>query len=178
MTPVGPCHPRIQAIQEAAPNGLTEEYLLRYRRYGHHNDSDIFDTLMEYWTDWGAFSGPIFSHQDLFPWDCSEAYRKGSEDEMKCGTCDTAKHLWAFPFDSWSMIQLHLFRERRHYTSKSTDIPVLSDIEWTSNRLRVLEALQALNAVATALAKSPDFRERCKWAFQDSAHRLPPYPEL
>lgn len=88
---------------------------------------------------------------------------------MKCGTCNIAKHLWAFPFDSWSMIQLHLFRERRNYTSKSADIPVLSDIDWTSNRLRVLEALQALNAVATALAKSPDFREKCKWTFM-TAH--------
>src|SRR5437667_7296082 len=67
------------------------------------------------------------------------------------------------------MIQLHLFHERRHYTSKSADIPVLSDIEWTSNRLRVFEALQALNAVATAVAKSPDFREKCKWAFK-TAH--------
>ena len=34
------------------PNGLTEEYLLRFRR-GRHDESDILDTLQEYWHDWG-----------------------------------------------------------------------------------------------------------------------------
>jgi hypothetical protein len=97
----------------AAPNGLTEEYLLWYRRYGHHNDSDIVDSLMEYWTDWGAFPEPIFPHQDRFPWDCAEAQSKEADaatQNAKCGNCKIAKHLWAFPFDSWSIVQLHLFR--------------------------------------------------------------------
>ena len=34
------------------PNGLTEEYLLRFRQ-GRHDDSDLVDTLQEYWHDWG-----------------------------------------------------------------------------------------------------------------------------
>ena len=34
------------------PNGLTEEYLLKFRR-GRHDDSDLVDTLQEYWHDWG-----------------------------------------------------------------------------------------------------------------------------
>lgn len=36
------------------PSGLCEEYLLRFR-YGFHLDSDIVDTLLEYWYDWGGF---------------------------------------------------------------------------------------------------------------------------
>jgi hypothetical protein len=152
--------------KQAAPNGFTEEYLLRYRRYGHHNESDIFDTLMEYWTDWGAFSGPIFPHQDLFPWDCTEAYGKGSEDKMKCGDCKIAKHLWAFPFDSWSLVELHLFREKRQYAPNKDGIPVLSDFEWAGNRLRILGALQDLNTVAVGLSRSPNFRDKCKWNFR------------
>lgn len=34
------------------PNGLTEEYLLKFR-LGRHDDSDLVDTLQEYWYDWG-----------------------------------------------------------------------------------------------------------------------------
>lgn len=34
------------------PNGLTEEYLLKFRQ-GRHDDSDLVDTLQEYWHDWG-----------------------------------------------------------------------------------------------------------------------------
>ena len=34
------------------PNGLTEEYLLKFRQR-RHNDSDLIDTLQEYWYDWG-----------------------------------------------------------------------------------------------------------------------------
>lgn len=34
------------------PNGLTEEYLLKFRQ-GRHDDSDLVDTLQEYWYDWG-----------------------------------------------------------------------------------------------------------------------------
>ena len=39
------------------PNGLTEEYLLRFRQ-GRHDDSDLVDTLQEYWHDWGKLTIP------------------------------------------------------------------------------------------------------------------------
>lgn len=54
------------ASKKSAPNGLTEEYLLRFRRFDHHTQSDIFDTLNEYWTDWGRFPKRIFPHQRPF----------------------------------------------------------------------------------------------------------------
>ncbi|KAL6400976.1 hypothetical protein AUP68_16696 [Ilyonectria robusta] len=48
------------------PNGLMEEYLLKFH-YGRHDESDAIDTLQEYWHDWGNFEGPIYPYQDLFP---------------------------------------------------------------------------------------------------------------
>ena len=41
------------------PNGLTEEYLLKFR-HGRHDDSDLVDTLQEYWHDWGSSSSAAF----------------------------------------------------------------------------------------------------------------------
>ncbi|KAK3905775.1 hypothetical protein C8A05DRAFT_12460, partial [Staphylotrichum tortipilum] len=162
--------------KDSAPNGLTEEYLLRFRRYGHHNDSDMIDTLNEYWTDWGAFGGPIFPHQDLFPWDCTEARPRGSRDDPKrCGDCTLAQHLWAFPFDSWSIIQLHLYRERIFYPSTTPTAPTLTDLEWASNRLRALEGLRLLSRISLALSRSRPFRAACHWTV-----RTPPvsFPHL
>ncbi|KAI4139911.1 MAG: hypothetical protein L6R39_006049 [Caloplaca ligustica] len=47
------------------PNGLTEEYLLKFRQ-GRHDDSDLVDTLQEYWHDWGKrISGPILIGLDV-----------------------------------------------------------------------------------------------------------------
>ena len=43
------------------PNGLTEEYLLKFRQ-GRHNDSDLVDTLQEYWYDWGKKTSPLIHH--------------------------------------------------------------------------------------------------------------------
>ncbi|KAL8284546.1 hypothetical protein RB600_009112 [Gaeumannomyces tritici] len=114
------CHdgfPRrvVPASRDAAANGHTEEFLLRHRRFGHHNDTDIVDGLTEYWTDWDGFRAPVFRHQGLFPWDCTEARTAADEAEapqVRCGDCSLAKHLWAFPFDAWSVAQLHLCRER------------------------------------------------------------------
>lgn len=89
------------------PNGLTEEYLQRFY-FGRHDDADIIDSLQEYWYDWGAFGSPLYKYQDLFPWDCTEAWGRYP---TRCGECNVAKHVWAFPFDSWSIIALHLTRE-------------------------------------------------------------------
>jgi hypothetical protein len=48
------------------PLGLTEEYLLNYQ-YGRYSDSDIIDTLHEYWHDWGNFGTHLYLYQGLFP---------------------------------------------------------------------------------------------------------------
>lgn len=53
------------------PSGLTEEYLQRFY-FGRYDEADVIDTAQEYWYDWGAFGGPLYKYQDLFPWDCTE----------------------------------------------------------------------------------------------------------
>jgi hypothetical protein len=148
-----------------APNGLTEEYLLRFRCYGHHEDSDHLDTLREYWNDWGAFGGTLYKHQDLFPWDCTEAYRQGGpENSMKCNECSITKHVWSYPFDAWSIAQLHLTRDISLYSPPhGSNNKVLTDDEWMHNRLKVLSALRALTVVAVAMAKTTSFRATCRW---------------
>jgi hypothetical protein len=41
--------------------------------------------------------GLVYPYQDLFPWDCTEAYNRYP---AKCGKCNTSNHVLAFPFDS------------------------------------------------------------------------------
>ncbi|KAK0376718.1 hypothetical protein CLIM01_05895 [Colletotrichum limetticola] len=163
----------IPSSRATSANGHTEEFLLRFRRFAHHNDTDIIDSLIEYWTDWGGFRAPIFRHQDLFPWDCTEARTLKDETDhpqAKCGDCPLAKHLWAFPFDAWSVAQLHLFRERRFYapstpTGEDNQIQ-MTDHDWEENRHRVLEAFQVLGSMAVAMHRSQVFRDRCRWNFK------------
>ncbi|KAL4922976.1 uncharacterized protein BDV17DRAFT_278354 [Aspergillus undulatus] len=134
------------------PYGFTEEYLHRYyfRRYA---DSDIIDYLHEYWHDWGCFpDGPLYKYQSLFPWDCSEAWRSCP---TPCGNCSIAKHVWAFPFDAWSMITLHLQREKHLYPPSSDD--------WVSSRRTLLSASNAMTRVAVAMAQSPRFAKSTAW---------------
>jgi len=147
--------------KKSTPNGLTEEYLLRFRKHSHHNGSDLFDTLQEYWYDWGAFGGPIFSHQDVFLWDCTEACSTAANNSspVKCNECSIAKHVFAFPFDSWSLIHARVLRDRRCYASRGR----MSDQAWQQNRTSVLLALEALNKVALGMAKTTSFRVSCKW---------------
>lgn len=157
------------------PNGLTEEYILKFH-YGRREDSDIIDTLSEYWYDWGAFGGPISKYQDVFPWDCTEAYGRG---HVKCGQCNIGKHLWAFPFDSWSIISLHLLRGRHLYppstsldNSKiiSAQSTVMDDLAWFRNRMNILLGQSNLLTVAKAMARSPKFHESTAWLhLQDDA---------
>ena len=135
------------------PSGLCEEYLLKFR-YGFHVDSDIVDSLQEYWHDWGAFGGPLYRHQRLFPWDCTEAYGRSA---ATCNDCTVAKHAWSFPFDSWSMAELHLTRGRTAYPD------VASERDWTGNRVAVLRAQTALVAAANAMAASATFRGATAW---------------
>jgi hypothetical protein len=161
-----------------APNGLSEEYLLRFRKFGHHNESDIVDTLHEYWWDWGAFEGTLFPYQDLFPWDCTEAFGTGianNGDDIRCGECNLTKHAWAFPFDSWSIISLHLLRRPECYQES-----LLSDenpsVRWLKNRITCLSALHCLNSIAVAIQKTPGFREQCVWKPNKMVNSPSPQP--
>lgn len=144
------------------PKGLTEEYLLRFR-FGRYDEADIIDTYQEYWHDWGAFGGSIYPYQDLFPWDCTEAYRKC---RTRCGECNLAKHVWAFPFDSWSIAALHLARDSHMYAPTSvvgeTGLHA-SPQSWLKNRLQVLRAASILHRVAAAMAKSRSFCRATAW---------------
>ena len=135
------------------PSGLCEEYLLKFR-YGFHVDSDIIDSLQEYWYDWGAFGGPLYRYQHLFPWDCTEAYGRSS---VKCNDCKISKHVWSFPFDSWSIAELHLTRGKMMYPD------VTSAQDWMKNRMTVILAQTALVTAAKAMAESVAFRKATSW---------------
>ena len=141
------------------PNGLTEEYLLRFR-YGRHDDADIVDTLQEYWYDWGAFGGNLYQFQDVFPWDCTAAY---SQVPQKCNDCSISRHVWSFPFDAWSMIQLHLQKDRQLYPGNAEEGGILSDEAWMLNRLKILVAQDALVRGASAMARCYDLRAATEW---------------
>lgn len=166
------------------PNGLTEEYLLKFR-YGRHDESDILDTLSEYWYDWGAFDGPLYPYQDLLPWDCTEAFNRYP---VSCGTCNISKHAWAFPFDTWSLLTLHLARPRNLYPHcglpaddpstpsllhNPTPSPsgVMPDSSWFRNRLTVLLAQDTLLSAAAAMARCAPFRESTLWLHNDPQER-------
>ncbi|KAF3481516.1 uncharacterized protein GIQ15_04275 [Arthroderma uncinatum] len=143
------------------PIGLTEEYLLKFH-FGRHDEADIIDTLLEYWYDWGAFAAPLYKYQDLFPWDCTEAYGKYP---TRCGDCNLAKHVWAFPFDSWSMVALHLARDQHLYApdlSKAAETKP-KPAAWMENRLLVLTASYLLTRAAVAMAKTPKFCSATSW---------------
>jgi hypothetical protein len=142
------------------PSGLIEEYLLRFR-YGIHDESDIVDTLQEYWYDWGAFGGQIYKYQDLFPWDCTEAFGRYP---TICNNCNIAKHTWAFPFDSWSIAALHLTKDRHLYPATDPQDPQpLSDLDWMKNRCTVLLAQDVLLTAAAAMAKIPALHQATEW---------------
>ncbi|KAJ2985487.1 hypothetical protein NUW58_g5506 [Xylaria curta] len=157
--PAGYDKPKIKSKFDV-PRGLTEEYLLRFR-YGRHDDADIIDTLQEYWHDWGAFGQHLYRYQDLFPWDCTEAFGRYP---MTCGECNLAKHVWAFPFDSWSIIALHLTRDRSNYPpSDAGKASIMSNSDWMKNRLLVLTAQGKLATAAVQMAKNSVFQECTTW---------------
>ncbi|KAL2856150.1 hypothetical protein BJX68DRAFT_230046, partial [Aspergillus pseudodeflectus] len=152
------------------PRGLVEEYVKNFF-FGRFNDADIIDSLQEYWLDWGSFSGgPLYKYQNVFPWDCSEAWKRCP---TQCGKCNMAKHVWAFPFDTWSMITLHLQRAQSLYAPTFTSSVEygkerMSSIEWVKSRYSILAASSALNQVAAAMAQSPTFRKMTTWLHTDS----------
>lgn len=141
------------------PFGVTEEYLLDFYS-GRYNDSDIIDSLQEYWYDWGGFGRNLYQFQALFPWDCTEAY---GPMEGKCNECSLSNHVWSFPFDALSITKLHLLRRSSQYPPSSTrEQPKRSD--WhLDNRLTVLLAQDALVTVVKALSQLPSFRNACAW---------------
>ncbi|KIN07110.1 hypothetical protein OIDMADRAFT_67317, partial [Oidiodendron maius Zn] len=155
--PAGYTKPEIKSKFDV-PRGLTEEYLLRFR-YGRHDEADIIDTLQEYWHDWGTFGKHLYKYQDLFPWDCTEAFGRYP---VTCGDCNLAKHVWAFPFDSWSTISLHLTRDRYNYPPDDDKAP-MTDIAWMRNRLLVLCAQEKLILAAAAMTGNASFRARTAW---------------
>ncbi|KAI3332064.1 hypothetical protein HD806DRAFT_179608 [Xylariaceae sp. AK1471] len=166
--PAGYDKPRIKSKFDV-PRGLTEEYLLRFR-YGRHDDADIIDTLQEYWHDWGGFGKHLYRYQDLFPWDCTEAFGRYP---VTCGDCNLAKHVWAFPFDSWSIIALHLTRDRSHYPPSETEgAAVISDVDWLKNRLLVLTAQEKLTTAAIEMAKSTLFQQNTAWLHKQTKPAL------
>ena len=134
------------------PQGLIEEYLFKFH-FGIHDDADIIDTLQEYWFDWGAFGGPLYKNQDLFPWDCTEAYGRYP---TRCNECNLAKHVLAFPFDSWSISELHLHRDPNLYPQKESS--------WIQNRLKVLSAMSSLSRAAVGMAISWIFSRDYVWS--------------
>ncbi|KAL8400891.1 hypothetical protein RB594_001063 [Gaeumannomyces avenae] len=76
----------------------------------------------------------------------------------------------AFPFNAWSVAQLHLCRERRFYApaffgNAAAAAAQLSLDGWRRNRLDVLEAVRTLGVVAVAMRASPVFRHACRWSF-------------
>ncbi|RBR23899.1 uncharacterized protein FIESC28_03209 [Fusarium coffeatum] len=156
------------------PFGLTEEYLLRFH-FGRHGEADIIDTYQEYWYDWGAFGSTLYKYQDLYPWDCTEAYGRYP---TKCGDCNLAKHVWAFPFDSWSMSSHHLSRDRHMYAPALTDKtltavgPDATPSSWMRNRLTVLSAMSTLHRAATAMAHSLKFQKATAWLHKGPSHTL------
>lgn len=157
--PAGSVHRPVKTKFDV-PSGLTEEYLLKFR-YGRHDDADIVDTLQEYWYDWGAFGGNLYQYQDLFPWDCTEAFGRYP---VTCNECNLAKHVWAFPFDSWSIISLHLARDRYMYAPVNPEAPqTLSDEDWMRNRLHVLVAQDVLITAAAAMARNAAFCRGTHW---------------
>ncbi|KAK6528282.1 hypothetical protein TWF281_009528 [Arthrobotrys megalospora] len=167
--PAGYAKPKISSKFDV-PRGLTEEYLLRFR-FGRHDEADMVDTLQEYWHDWGAFGKHLYKYQDLFPWDCTEAFGRYPQ---VCGGCNIAKHVWAFPFDSWSIIAFHLTRDRCHYPPGGEE-KVMNEVEWMKNRLLVLCAQEKLIMGAAAMAKNTTFQKKTTWLHRQpdpSADRL------
>ncbi|PKX88985.1 uncharacterized protein P174DRAFT_516192 [Aspergillus novofumigatus IBT 16806] len=134
------------------PYGLTEEYIRRFH-FGCSTGPDLIDSLHEYWYDWAGFNKHLYPHQTLFPWDCTEALHRYP---VKCGSCTLSKHLWAFPFDSWSIIALHLSRDK--FAPNPTH-----ETSWMQNRLSLLTALDTLSAGATAMSQSLHFRSTTQW---------------
>ncbi|GFF92617.1 hypothetical protein IFM53868_06905 [Aspergillus udagawae] len=150
------------------PYGLTEEYIRRFH-FGCYAGPDLIDSLHEYWFDWGGFNRHLYPNQTLFPWDCTEALHRYP---VKCGACTLSKHVWAFPFDSWSIISLHLSRDKFTYAPSEPDPTPTREASWINNRLTLLAALDSLSAGATAMSQSQQFKLWLQPQSSPSADRI------
>ncbi|PLB45995.1 hypothetical protein P170DRAFT_458193 [Aspergillus steynii IBT 23096] len=146
------------------PPGHIDEYLT------HTPSSDLIDTLTQYSTDWASFPQPLYPHQELFPWDCTEGYARCP---TPCGSCNLAKHVWAFPFDSWSLVSMHLGRERCLYPNQDKQT-----LSWLQNRLSILTASWLLTRTATSMARSSTFVNSPLWIHQPPRSSSPSSPSI
>ncbi len=159
------------------PPGFVQEYIQRLY-FSRQYDADIVDSLQEYWYDWGAFGGPLFKHQSLFPWDCTEGYGRYP---TFCGDCNLAKHVWAFPFDSWCLTALHFTREKFMYGDERDSLgakfvrPLADQKAWFKNRLRALCANSALMRGAVAMAQTPLLVKQTEWMHSRKSRFAPEY---
>jgi hypothetical protein len=155
-----------QDSSQDIPYGMTEEYLRRFWN-GGGGGPDMIDWLQEYWHDWAGFEKPPYPYQDLFPWDCTEAVGRYP---VRCGECTLARHLWAFPFDSWSIVALHLLRGQPLYPAdrSQSGSAALDEKGWIRNRILLLSALDVLVAGARAMASEPQFRRATAWLHKQS----------
>ncbi|KAL2166139.1 hypothetical protein VTG60DRAFT_3255 [Thermothelomyces hinnuleus] len=103
----------------------------------------------------------------------------------RCGECNLAMHVWAFPFDAWSMASLHLGRDRHMYAPAAVDPSVTASGEgatpqsWMRNRLTVLAAVTALSRAATAMAvATPGFAKATAWLHQKNGGLRGSHPGL
>lgn len=153
-------HQRIVRTKHDVAPGLTEEYLGNMY-FKNHAQSDLIDVNQEYWYDWAGLDKPECGHAEYFPFDCTRAYTGSKDVSRDCGDCSLSRHLWAFPFDSWGMVSMHLARE-------PTDYPQPQHA-WFTNRLAILHAQSVLCRAAAAMASSPALQAATAWMHSGSA---------
>lgn len=172
-------HQRIVRTKHDVAPGLTEEYLGNLY-FGRHEESDLLDSCYEYWYDWAGLDKPICNHGELFPFDCTRALAGQKHDEFNdCGNCGLSRHLWAFPFDSWAMVSMHLMRDPfAYYQRQPHDLNTPEhNASWFRNRLGVLHAQSVLFRAASAMANSPLVQSSTAWMHSRSS-RLTSQPSL
>lgn len=139
-------------------NGFVEEYLLRIQN-GRHEESDFIDSISEYWSDFTALK-PLFPYQGVFPLGCTEAYGRYAPH---CGDYKLSKYVWLGPFDSFSIMSMHLARDSFLLPQEDDHPPAYPENEqsrkpnpaWFRSKMRLLLAQDALITVAKAMASSP-----------------------
>lgn len=160
----------VRTKHDVAP-GLTEEYLGNLY-FGRHEESDLLDTCQEYWYDWAGLDKPLCNHGQLFPFDCTRALAGPKHDGFNdCGDCGLSRHLWAFPFDSWAMVSMHLARDPfAYYQRQPYDIDTPEHHKsWFKGRLEVLHAQSVLCRAASAMVRSPLVQASTAWMHSNSS---------
>ena len=165
-------HQRIVRTKHDVAPGFTEEYLGNLY-FGRHEESDLLDNCQEYWYDWAGLDKPICKHGELFPFDCTRAMSGPKHDGFNdCGDCGLSRHLWAFPYDSWAMLSMHLARDPfAYYQRQPHDIDTPEQrASWFKSRLEVLHAQSVLCRAASAMTNSPLAQSSTAWMHSSSSH--------